>query len=123
MIRAAGRGLIPYDPNVPLTANWWRRTHLIIQEIERQDVRALNEQRQQLTLALLGLPPEKIDQAAERTIQYINDLRDTTFPWLIQPRKEIAAELTDAWTEAYGDVDSPEMQEKIAETIKALKYG
>lgn len=124
MVRAAARGLLPYGAQQ--TANWWRRTSWIVRELEREASETVRGKQFDLMLSVAQNPKFKTEEAYERAIQYINDLQSALLPWLKPQTAKIdqatKEEAKSAWTEAYGDLDSPETQAQIAATIKALKY-
>ena len=118
MVQASVSGAIDFSKADPLDSWWWKKLHLVLDELERRaglEARKA-EQIYLLTHAVQDVNSEAAsDEVKDRNNDNLNRFIELLFPWTVGQRKtkDQREEIDDLLKAAYGyGMDSQEMQEQ-----------
>lgn len=125
-VRAALRGVIDYSKAQLLDAAWWRRCHILLRGMAKEDTLTLQQGVFNFHLALVsnsGLTEESFNKQQELARDAFYDIMGTVRPWEgvsadARKHKEIS-DLKQAYIQAWGDPSDPAWQARQAQALAA----
>jgi hypothetical protein len=128
MVQAAAAGVIDFGRADPRDPKWWRYLRLILDQLERQNLKECYRLYNDRILAMLSrsnLTKESTELLLDDSETRITSIIKLLFPWLEVSREEVrkqqAVKLREAWESWFGKLDDPETQRRINETAEWLR--
>jgi hypothetical protein len=123
MIQAAAMGALDFKDADPFDRTWDIKRNLLLGYVARSNLQQVYGYKLAQHLAVLNYDSEQqvFDHHWEETTKLQNDLIGAILPWLdTRPpdTKEIAEQLTQEYTDAFADPNSPEFQEEADRLIE-----
>lgn len=127
IVRAALDGVIDFSQADFLDPRWHARLHLLLEELTQQDYREFLKMKAGRELAYISSPFHDENSWAAHTkaeAEYLEDWTDNLFGIKTERgdrRARIAKAHRDAWQQEFGQMNDPETQRKIDETVASLR--
>ena len=127
MVRAATLGVIDFSRFDPVSAWWWKRFYMVMNELSAQQHRETNAavHMHWVTLASHSrLTPESFDATEQRAADALQTLLGSYYPWLDDKFKKSDLQedpAVKAFREQYGYPGDPRYEKMLAEAKHALR--
>lgn len=129
MIRAAASGAIDFAHADLLDPWWWRKVHIILDDLARQRVIEYTRTQFDRIRSLTSRPnltQESREKLADHSSRVSARLRSLWFPWKgsedqQDERKTTAQRMYDAWVRIWGDPNDPKVAAAIDQTAASLR--
>lgn len=127
MLTAAVKGAIDFSQARIRDPNWWRYVRLVLDELSRE--REIEYTRMQLDrvrslTARANLTDFSRQQLADQADRLANQVWKLWFPWLADASPhQSPADMRQAWINAWGDPNDPEVAKAIDMTVAMLDAG
>jgi hypothetical protein len=130
MVQAAAAGVVDFGRADPRDPKWWRYIRLIVDQLERENLRQYHRLCNDRIVAVLGrdgLGRESATRLLAESDRRIAGIAKILFPWIDHDRQESrqdqARQLRGAWEAQFGKLDDPETQRRIRRTVEWLRRG
>jgi hypothetical protein len=128
MVQAAAAGALDFGRADPRDPKWWRYLRLIINQIERENLKEYHQLYNNRVVSMLSrtdLTRESAERLLEESDSRIDSIAKILFPWVNldreSVRKEEAQKLRSTWESWFGKLDDPDTQRRIRETAEWLR--
>lgn len=131
MLRASARGLLDFSDYSPWDTNWWRRSHMLLRAMDREDDRHLIEARLAhygaMLIGHLSNPQlaTGVKDAHAASIGGLNDMVNWLQPWDPRTLEDVQQGhlkgLEDSYRDWVGDPADPEFQKLVEEDVRRIK--
>jgi hypothetical protein len=127
MVQAATAGVVDFGRADPRDSKWWLGLQLILDRLERENLKEYHRLYHDRVLAVLGrdeLPREAADALIDESDRRITRIGQILFPWAdLDPnaaRQKEAERLKASWESWFGRLDDPETRRRIQQTADWL---
>ena len=128
MVQAAAAGGVDFGRADPRDPKWWRYLRLILDQLERNNLKEYHGLYNARTVAVLGrsnLERDSAEKLLEDSETRISRIGKILFPWVeldrAAVRKQQAQRLRETWESWFGKLDDPDTQRRIQETADWLR--
>jgi hypothetical protein len=128
MVQAATAGVVDFGRADPRDLKWWRHLRLIVDQLERNNLREYYRLYYDRTVTVLGrtdLSHESATRLLDESDTRIDSIAKLLFPWITWDRQKIreqeAVQLRASWEAWFGKLDDPDTQRRIRETAAWLR--
>lgn len=127
MVQAAALGLVDFSKMEFFNQAWQTRLRLILDGLHTENRRRITEASLAYHTGLLALSritQDSSNRVQERCQEDLRELINLLQPWEAKTKEESERDQVktyrDRWQNRWGDMDSPEIQSKIAEVAEGL---
>jgi hypothetical protein len=126
MLEAASRGALDFAAADPRDPRWWARLHLVLRQIERDDLAAIYRLRHERIAGLLAadLDDQSFKKQKAASLDLLAEVTRLLRPWenhAGDTLQDALATMSKQWIAAWGNPEDPAVQARIDATEAYLK--
>jgi len=124
--QAAAEGLIDFSKAQLLDRYWWKRLDILLYQLEKRNYYdVIKTQHNQCSNALTYCDDDEIFKSYWKSCNdLLNDLYSSYFSWVkekeLSKNNDVIKQLREEYIANFGDPDTPEAKQRIANTVNFL---